>query len=302
MGGSGGSFYSKPKKLAQEVQESIDEFFEEHLEADVSSFLSETLANANNRDIEAVSKHIDEIKKALEKDLEDSINILFGGSVAKHTFVDGLSDVDTLLVINDTELKDKTPSSIKSYMVEKLKERFPSTEITQGKLAVTVKFGDYDIQIIPAIRHGDKIVIPNKSGKEWSEKIHPKAFTQKLTELNKKYNYKVIPVIKLVKSIIYSYPEQKQLSGYHIESMALEIFNDYSGKLTPPRMLKYFFEKAPSFVLKPMKDSTGQSGHLDDYLKGENSLERELAADALKNTARKMTIARSIEQWKQFFE
>jgi predicted nucleotidyltransferase len=34
---------------------------------------------------------------------------LFGGSVAKHTYVDGLSDIDSLLVINGSDLAEGTP-------------------------------------------------------------------------------------------------------------------------------------------------------------------------------------------------
>lgn len=302
MGGSGGSFYRNPKKLTEEVNESREIFFKNSLESEVSNLLSSILANANNRDAEAINLHIKEITRALEKNIEGSVNTLFGGSVAKHTFVDGLSDIDALLIINDSELINKSPVEVKDYIAQRLRERYPQTEIKEGHLAITVKFNDYEIQIIPAVKRINKIRIPAPSGDEWSDDINPQSFTKALTDINSKLNNKVIPVIKLAKSIIYSYPEQKRLSGYHIEALAVNIFKNYTDTPTTVKMLKHFFIESHKCIRQPMKDLTGQSSHIDDYLKGENSLERELRADALRNTFRKMLISTTLEQWKQFFE
>lgn len=300
MGGSGGGWYDVTR-IIKDINEQKEEIFKRQLEADVAALLSEILADANNRNTEAINTHIQEILNALGNEIEGSINLMFGGSVAKHTFVDGLSDVDLLLVINDSDLADKSPSGIKSRIFELLEARFPRTKISIGNLAVTLGFSDYELQIIPAIKVGEQIRIPRNS-KSWSDKIDTYAFSSKLTELNKSLNNKLVPIIKLVKAITYDYPENKRMTGYHIESLAIEVFKDYKGQPNTVQMLKDFFEGAAQIVKRPIVDKTGQSRHVDDYLGKENSLERDLVSDALRNTLNKMKSYSTIEQWSQLFE
>ena len=82
--------------------------------------------------------------------------MLNGGSVAKYTYVDGLSDIDSLIILDNCELTDKPPDEVKEYFAQKLKERFPKTEVEVGNLAVTVHFNDAEIQLLPALSCGKR--------------------------------------------------------------------------------------------------------------------------------------------------
>ena len=54
-------------------------------------------------------------------------------------------------------------------------------------------------------------------------------------------------------------------------------------------MLRHFFEQVhQSHVTKLIRDSSGQSVHVDEYLGAENSLERRIVADALSRIGRKI--------------
>src|SRR5437879_7713289 len=102
MGGSGGGFFGGStdaddlirKGRDAEVKASNTEF-----DSEVSAEISSLHPQINNRDVEAVNTHLDGIKSALEKNIEGTIDLLFGGSVARHTYVDGLSDVDSLVLL-----------------------------------------------------------------------------------------------------------------------------------------------------------------------------------------------------------
>jgi Protein of unknown function (DUF3417) len=83
------------------------------------------LAQANIRDADATSKALDGIKRVLEGDIEGSVDPRFGGSVRKHTFVDGISDVDTLLILRDPTLKTKTPQKVLDYFERELRRELP---------------------------------------------------------------------------------------------------------------------------------------------------------------------------------
>ena len=80
-------------------------------EANLAKFLGELLGAYNARDTEAVSERLEALKAALEKSIDGTLDYLFGGSVAKRTYVDGLSDVDSLLLIDDTSLERKSPQT-----------------------------------------------------------------------------------------------------------------------------------------------------------------------------------------------
>ena len=114
-------------------------------------------------------------------------------------------------------------------------------------------------------------------------------------------NGKLVPTIKLTKAVIATLPEQRRLTGYHVESLAIKIFKDYSGTKIPKAMLHHFFEKAATFVKEPITDSSGQSVHVDEYLGGSNSLQRQIVADAMGRIARRIKNADgagSIEMWR----
>jgi predicted nucleotidyltransferase len=305
MSGSGGGGYIYSPKSIEEIQTQLEEektkFREEVLGTKINDFLNGLLVSANERNTEAISKHINTIKEALDKDIDGMVDVRFAGSVAKHTYVDGLSDIDSLVILNDSELSGLTPAQVKAYFLNRLTERFPGTEIIEGRLAVTLKFNDCEIQLLPAIKSKNSIKIADYNSGNWA-RINPKAFTDKLTTVNQDLGGKVVPTIKLAKSIISTLPENRQLTGYHIESLAIEVFKNYQGESKYSNMLCDFFKTAADLVLLPIKDRTGQSVHTDEYMGGEQSLQRRLASDSLARVARRLANAGSLEQWKDIFK
>ena len=98
--------------------------------------------------------------------------------------------------------------------------------------------------------------------------------------------------------------EDATLEWLHIESLAIAAFRDYKGKKTVAAMLPAFFEKAKNLVLSPIKDSTGQSVHVDAYLGKANSSERVAAQHLLWRLEKRMrnaSASSSIPQWRAMF-
>lgn len=284
MAGGGGFFSenSNPQNIVEQLRESESQTKDQQLDVEVANIIRSLLVAYNERDIQAIQIHLNTIKNALNKDVDGTIDILFGGSVAKHTYIDGLSDIDTLVLIDKSELRDMSPTKVKEYFFNRLQSRLPNTEIKQGTLAVTVKFGDVEIQLLPTIRHESGYKIADATGKQWSP-IKPIEFTNLLTKVNQEAAGKVVPTIKLAKSIISGLPESQRLSGYHTEALAIEIFRQYSGTKKPKDMLHHFFSEASARVLNPIKDRTGQSIHVDDYLGSANSAKRKIVAKSLED-------------------
>lgn len=264
----------------------------------VEDILISYLNGANDRDVELHAQHLEEIRNVINDHIEGSVQIKLGGSVSKKTYVEGLSDVDVLLLLDKSELVDKSPKEVKTYVARVIEDKLPGVQhVEVGKMAVTIKFWDgTEIQLIPAVKSYTGYRIPNQTGKEWSHVVHPEKFAGKLTETNQSCGKNVIPVVKLVKRLNRDLEIQKDesMSGYHIEAMAVQIFRTYPSDAphTKTAMLAYFLEHAKDAVLNPIKDKSGQSIHVDDYAGEANSSKRRFFSRELKQWAKDVQSAK----------
>jgi predicted nucleotidyltransferase len=307
MGGGGGLFGGEytPDKYRQILRETQESTRDAQYETEVNSLIGERLGEYH-RDTDTTREHLEEIKDILQEDDIGTIELQYGGSVRKHTYVDGLSDVDILVEINKTELVDESHRTVLRYIKQRLTEDSPfdSDHVRVGKLAVTITYYDgEEIQLLPALRIGDGYRIPSVEGDRWSHIINPNRFATKLTEVNQANNGKVVPTLKLAKDIMTTLPRTQQLNGYHIESIGIEIYENYPDEYphTPKAMLKYFFHEGKEVVKHPIKDSTNQSLHVDDYLGAENSVERMRISYSMDRIYRRMNNADeigSVDEWR----
>lgn len=305
MGGGGSSYTdwktSELTKLVREqAAESADEF-----ETELASFLAELLSGFE-RDADLVRERLDQAKKFLQDHTEEAYDLLFGGSVAKHTYVDGLSDVDALLVVNNSEFAKQTPSRILDRLDQILEGKLPDdVGVDHGRMAVSITYPDgLTIQLLPAIRTKTGLKVPSAKHKGWSH-IEPEGFRNALTKRNGECGGKLVPTVKLAKAVIATMPEKYRLSGYHVESIAIAAFEGYQGKKTTGTMLPIFFEKAKGIVLSRVRDRTGQSIHVDEYLGADNSELRQNISHLLGGVAKRMRNAssgKSQAQWKDLFD
>ena len=309
MGGAGGGGGPTigSEDMKRQIRKTEAQVAAQGFETQLAEKLQDFLKEYNSRDTQLAHDRLGEILNQLGKDLEGSFETLFGGSVAKHTYVDGLSDVDSLLIVNKNELANSSPQDVLKYVSGVLTEFLKSeAKISAGDLAVTVEYSDgMQIQLLPALKTATGIKIPALKTKDWSEIVRPKRFSETLTKRNIECGNKLIPTIKLAKVINDKLPEQQQLTGYHIESMAIEAFSGYAGTNTTSSMLPHFFEKAATLVLSPLKDKTGQSRRVDDYLGSANSPERHRVGHLLNRICRRMrnaTASGSLEQWEALFD
>lgn len=310
MGGGGGgrTFTSNrsPSELRDMVRKAEDGTTVKAFENDLARVLGELLGAYNARDTESVRERLAHLKETLQSEIEGSFDHFFGGSVAKHTYVDGLSDIDSLVLINDSALEGKGPEAVLGHMEEVIRRQLnDEVNVSHGRMAVTIDYRDgMVIQLLPAIKTDDGSVrVPSSRREGWSA-ISPIAFQEALTRRNQECGGKLVPTIKLAKAINGQLPEAQRLSGYHMESLAIAAFRNYDGERTTAAMLPTFFERARELVLSPVKDSTGQSVHVDGYLGDANSEARQTASHVLGRLARRMrnaTAAASVGQWRALF-
>ena len=267
MGGSGGRFVPQPRQPASDDQ--------------INGWLRNWLRDYNDRDTEGINRHIQVLRDALEQTNFDVLPTRFGGSLSRHTYVDGLSDVDVLARINDSTYSGQSPRAVIQKMAQLIQQRLPNTEVRHGDLAVTVEYSDgLEIQVLPAIRTRAGYRIANPIRNKWSGVIHPERFAQKLTQINRANRGQVIPAVKLTKALAHRLirSNREKITGYHIESLAVEAFRNYRGPTDLKSMVKHLTNYSATAVHQPIRDSTGQSRYVDDYMGGQGSAARQRAA------------------------
>lgn len=239
------------------------------------------LVQYKRRNTKAVTRHLRGVCDILRHEDDHVVQTKFGGSVQKGTYVTGLSDVDVLLIVNQSSLKNRPPSKVMAYVRDTIQRRLPDNCVSAGKLAVTVSYADRtEIQILPAIRTTGGFRIAEPGSSKWSKVVHPERFVKRLIKVNNTNGGRVVPTIKLAKAIADCFIKRpcRKISGYHMEALAVGAFEDYQGALDPKAMLNQLFSYAIGAVMRPIEDSTGQSRQVDGELGPADSLLRKRAS------------------------
>ena len=302
MGGSSGSSFSGKDldALLERARELRDASADD---AEINTFLQDLLIDLNNRDTDMVDARLDEIESALDDRIAFE-RFLFGGSVAKHTYVDGLSDVDALAIMDAGEMGHSQPDEVLASLLSTLRQRLSAgslLSIEAGNMAVTIRYrSGPEIQVLPALEVDGHLSVPSSDSSTWTP-IDPRAFASTLSATNQRYGGAVIPAIKLTKALLANNLGDDAPSGYHIEALAIAAFRDYSGRRTPSVMVRHLVSSASRHVLHRLRDTTGQSRYVDEYLGGPNSAGRRSLARDLSRLARRL-VRRSISDWREMFE
>ena len=97
--------------------------------------------------------------------------------------------------------------------------------------------------------------------------MHPQRFAERLIEVNNARGGRVVPVIKLAKAMADCFMKDsgRKISGYHMESLAIDAFTGYEGGLDSRPMLVHFLVHSIRAVMTPIKGPTGQTMYVDGY-------------------------------------
>ena len=247
-----------------------------------NEYCENLLVQYKRRNGKAVTRHLKGVCDILSHKDDHVVQTKFGGSVQKGTYVTGLSDVDVLLIVDQSTHKNKPPSKVIAYVGDTIQQRLPKNPVYKGKLAVTVGYADKtEVQILPAIRTTDGFRISEPGSTKWSDVVHPERFVERLIKVNTARGGRVVPVIKLAKAMADCFIKDPniKISGYHTESLAIDAFKGYQGPLDPRATLIHFLEHSTEAVKRPIPDPTGQSKYVDGDLGPADSNLRKRASE-----------------------
>ena len=267
-------------------------------------YCEELLARYARRNQQAVTRHLESLCNIIRNE-GHVVQTMYGGSVQRGTYVTGLSDVDVLLIVNQSSLANQPPAGVIQQVRRAIKERLPNNSVRAGNLAVTVGYASgIEIQVLPAIRTnsgGVRIAEPGSTG--WSNVVHPENFARRLAEVNDANNGRVVPVIKLAKAVADCYISRpsRKFSGYHLEALAIDAFRNYRGPQDPQALLDHFLGHSAAVVKNPIVDTSGQSGYVDEYLGLANSRIRTRASTYFSQLRGKVNSCQNKAQFNALF-
>jgi len=248
-------------------------------DSNFNRWCEELLATYTRRNQQAVARHLESLRSTLSRQGNHAVQTMFGGSMRRGTDVAGLSDVDALLIVNESSLRNRSPSDVIEHVREIVQRQHPSNTVRAGRLAVTITYSDgTEIQLLPALRTSSGgIRIAELGSTGWSSVVRPERFAEELSAVNQATDGRATPVIKLAKSIADCQitNQTRKITGYHMEALAIDAFRNYRGATNPQAMLDHLLSHSMTAVMKPIADSTGQSRNVDDYLGQGKSRRRE---------------------------
>lgn len=125
MGGSGGFRNWGHRTIQSRVDTANQDAQAAEFESSIGELFADYLKNYNDRDTTLVKDRLDKIKELIADHTDETVDQNFGGSVSKNTYVDGLSDIDALLILNNTQM-ERSPEQAKTTIAQALADRLPA--------------------------------------------------------------------------------------------------------------------------------------------------------------------------------
>lgn len=129
---------------------------------------------------------------------------------------DDNSDIDYMVVF-DTSTTTLKPQSYLDQLKKFVEYYYSTSEIHQSHPTIVLELKHIKFELVPAISQlwsGYQIPSPSSEWTEWMS-TDPNGFNSKLTEANQDNNYKIKPLVRLIKY-------WNTLNGHHFQSFELE--------------------------------------------------------------------------------
>jgi hypothetical protein len=180
------------------------------------------------------------------------------------------ADVDVFIVLDVKYYSQDGYATLLDKVRGVLKKSYTeATDISRNGQAVTIKFASFSIDIVPGFyRTGGGFLIPDARGKRWIP-TDPKKHVEIWSSQNTAHSGSLVPLIKMIK--VWNKTHSALFRSFHLETMILRIFSgvtisDY------PSGVRYFFDKARTWVASTVADLAGYGDNIGKYLLEKNAL------------------------------
>jgi hypothetical protein len=213
------------------------------------------------------------------------------GSYVRSTMIAPLreADIDVFVVLDAKYWSADGYASCLDKVKRVLSKSYSeATEISRNGQAVTIKFSDFSMDVVPGFyRQGGGFLIPDSRGKRWIP-TDPKKHVEIWTIRNKQHNGDLVPLIKMIKA--WNRKHSQLFRSFHLETLILKVLEG-ANISDFPSGVRFVFDKARTAVGSTVADLAGYGDNLGRYL-----LEKSILDDIKARLDRAYARAREAEQ------
>lgn len=225
---------------------------------------------------ETVSTRQQGVRAVVEAGLKVQDSFL-AGSYSRNTMIAPLkeADIDIFVVLDSSYywnynagLNGGQAGLLDLLRRTLLKTYTRTPDISRNGQAVTIRFDDFVVDVVPAFaRAGGGYLIPNSISGSWIE-TDPKKHAEIIKNLNAQQSGLLVPLIKMIKG--WNREHGAYFRSFHLEVLAFHILS-YATITDYPSGVRYYFDKARALVAQKNLDPAGYGGDVGAYL---NSTDR----------------------------
>ncbi len=219
---------------------------------------------------ETVSTRQKNVRSVLEAGL--SVNDTFlAGSYSRSTMIAPLSDADVdIFAVLDVKYyhnyngQNGGQAGLLDLVKRTLRKTYTRTpDISRNGQAVTIRFDDFKVDVVPAFyRQGGGFLIPNSIKQSWLS-TDPKKHVNIMSTSNTTHNGDMVPLVKMIKG--WNNKIGSFFMSFHLEVLALSIFNNVTISNFPSGV-RFYFDKGKDLVSKQNPDPAGFAGDVGSYI------------------------------------
>src|SRR5439155_6451464 len=147
------------------------------------------------------------------------------------------------------------PASLLDLVKRTLLNTYTRTpDIGRNGQAVTIRFEDFVVDVVPGIRRqGGGYLIPNSIAQQWIS-TDPKRHVELMSAANQQHNGDLVPLVKMIKA--WNRTSGNFFRSFHLEVLTMQILanvriDDY------PSGVRYVFDKARTLITQQNPDPAG---------------------------------------------
>jgi hypothetical protein len=267
----------------------------------------------SNLQEKTVSTRQNSVREVVGAEME-VIDSFLSGSYARSTLIAPLAeaDIDVFVVLSSKYFhhyngQNGGQAGLLDLLKRTLLKTYTRTpDISRNGQAVTIRFEDFAVDVVPAFsRQGGGYLIPNSIRKEWLS-TDPKAHTKIFSDANAAHNGDLVPMIKMIKC--WNRSINRHFRSFHLEVLAHSIYN----KVTISNYwsgMRFFLDKGRALIAAKNPDPAGYGDDVGNYIVGQAQIseavaklqtdfERALKAEQFADAG---DHANALDMWKKVF-
>jgi hypothetical protein len=222
-----------------------------------------------------VAARQERVRAVVERGLEVRGSFLTG-SYRRRTLIAPMADADVdIVVLLDRGYRKRGPRAVLDLVKTTLREEYPSSRVSRNGQAVTIRFSDFTVDVVPAFStwwETDVLDICNSGNDTWI-RTNPKRHITISSKVNWRTGGLLVPSVKMLKA--WNRAAGRPLRSFHLEVLAWKVFDPgwrvaffgpglWMG--TDPENLARFFAEAPGRLRRKLLDPARDEGDLGAYL------------------------------------